>query len=70
MQRQGFNRAVVVLHWLLAVSIFFLFISSWWMMGLPLPSEELQFRAFPFQLHKKHRLDAGGPADRDALHAI
>lgn len=52
MQRQGFNRAVVVLHWLLAVSIFFLFISSWWMMGLPLPSEELQFRAFPFQLHK------------------
>lgn len=52
MQRQGFNRAVVVLHWLLAVSIFFLFISSWWMMGLPLPSQELQFRAFPFQLHK------------------
>ncbi|HCC81915.1 MAG TPA: cytochrome b, partial [Methylophaga sp.] len=37
MQRQGFNRAVVVIHWLLAVSIFFLFISSWWMMGLPLP---------------------------------
>ncbi|ODN65868.1 cytochrome b [Methylophaga muralis] len=52
MQRQGFNRAVVVLHWLLAVSIFFLFISSWWMMALPLPSQELQFRAFPFQLHK------------------
>lgn len=52
MQRQGFSRSAVILHWLLAVSIFFLFISSWWMMGLPLPSAELQFRAFPFQLHK------------------
>ena len=52
MQRQGFNRTAGTLHWLLAVSIFFLFISSWWMMGLPLPSRELQFRAFPFQLHK------------------
>jgi cytochrome b561 len=52
MQRQGFNRTAVILHWLMAVSIFFLFISSWWMMGLPLPSAELQFRAFPFQLHK------------------
>jgi len=52
MQRQGFSRTAVILHWLLAVSIFFLFISSWWMMGLPLPSPELQFRAFPFQLHK------------------
>lgn len=52
MQRQGFSRTAVILHWLMAVSIFFLFISSWWMMGLPLPSPELQFRAFPFQLHK------------------
>lgn len=52
MQRQGYNRTAVILHWLLAVSIFFLFISSWWMMGLPLPSEELRFREFPFQLHK------------------
>lgn len=52
MQREGFNRTSVIVHWLLAVSIFFLFISSWWMMGLPLPSKELQFRAFPFQLHK------------------
>ncbi len=52
MQREGFNRTSVILHWLLAVSIFFLFISSWWMMGLPLPSKELQFRPFPFQLHK------------------
>lgn len=52
MQRQGYNRPAVILHWVMAVSIFFLFISSWWMMGLPLPSKDLQFRAFPFQLHK------------------
>ncbi|MEX0950656.1 MAG: cytochrome b [Gammaproteobacteria bacterium] len=52
MQRQGYNRPAVILHWIMAVSIFFLFISSWWMMGLPLPSKDLQFRAFPFQLHK------------------
>ena len=41
-----------MLHCLLAVSIFFLFISSWWMLGLPLPSDELRFRELPFQLHK------------------
>ena len=52
MQRQGYSRMAVILHWILAVSIFFLFISSWWMLGLPLPSEELRFREFPFQLHK------------------
>lgn len=52
MQRQGYSRTAVILHWILAVSIFFLFISSWWMLGLPLPSKEMQFRAFPFQLHK------------------
>lgn len=52
MQKQGYSRTAVILHWILAVSIFFLFISSWWMLGLPLPSKEMQFRAFPFQLHK------------------
>ncbi|MCS3902563.1 cytochrome b561 [Methylohalomonas lacus] len=52
MQNQGYSRTAVFLHWTIAVSIFFLFISSWWMLGLPLPSKELQFRAFPFQLHK------------------
>ncbi|HEX2244160.1 MAG TPA: cytochrome b/b6 domain-containing protein, partial [Gammaproteobacteria bacterium] len=52
MQRQGYSTAAVILHWLIAVSIFFLFVSSWWMMGLPLPSKELTFREFPFQLHK------------------
>ena len=50
--RQGYSRTAVILHWLLAVSIFFLFLSSWWMLGLPLPSDQLTFREFPFQLHK------------------
>jgi cytochrome b561 len=52
MKTNGYSRTAVILHWLLAVSIFFLFISSWWMLGLPLPTKEIQFRAFPFQLHK------------------
>ena len=52
MQRQGYSATAVIIHWLLAVSIFFLFISSWWMLALALPSEELTFREFPFQLHK------------------
>lgn len=52
MRRQGYNRTAVILHWILAVFIFFLFISSWWMMGLPLPGDGIQFRPFPFQLHK------------------
>lgn len=51
MQTQ-YSRSAVFIHWTLATSIFFLFVSSWWMMGLPLPSKEVQFRAFPFQLHK------------------
>lgn len=52
MQRQTYSRTAVLLHWLMAVSIFFLFLSSWWMLGLPLPSSEYRFREFPFQLHK------------------
>ena len=52
MQRQGYSSIAVILHWIMAVSIFFLFVSSWWMMGLPLPSRDLTFREFPFQLHK------------------
>jgi cytochrome b561 len=40
------------MHWLLAVCIFFLFISSWWMLALPLPSDVFTYREFPFQLHK------------------
>ena len=45
-------RLVVLLHWLLAASVFFLFVSSWWMLSLPLPSEEFTYRELPFQLHK------------------
>lgn len=49
---QGYSRTAIVMHWVLAVSIFFLFISSWWMLGLPLASAEYRFRELPFQLHK------------------
>ena len=41
-----------VVHVLIAVSTLFLFVSSWWMMALPLPSKVFTYRAFPFQLHK------------------
>jgi len=52
MARKGYTGTAVVLHWLMAISIFFLFISSWWMLGLPLASKEWRFREIPFQLHK------------------
>ena len=52
MQRQEYNRTAIIMHWLLALSIFFLFISSWWMLSLPFPSEEYRYRVLPFQLHK------------------
>ena len=42
----------ILCHWLLAVSILFLFVSSWWMLSLPLPSDTIGFRVLPFQLHK------------------
>jgi cytochrome b561 len=48
----GYSRTALILHWFLAVSIFFLFVSSWWMLGLPLASAEYRFREIPFQLHK------------------
>ena len=41
-----------VMHALIAVSAMFLFVSSWWMMALPLPSKIFTYRAYPFQLHK------------------
>lgn len=50
--KQIYPRLTIALHWLLALCIFFLFASSWWMLALPLPSDELRFREFPFQLHK------------------
>ena len=40
------------LHVLIAASTMFLFVSSWWMMALPLPSKIFTYRAYPFQLHK------------------
>jgi cytochrome b561 len=52
MARKGYTGTAVILHWLMAISIFFLFISSWWMLGLPLASKEWRFREIPFQLHK------------------
>lgn len=50
--QKGFSRSAVLMHWLIALSVFFLFISSWWMLALPLASAEFRFREFPFQLHK------------------
>lgn len=41
-----------LLHALIGVCTFFLLISSWWMMSLPLPSKVFTYRAYPFQLHK------------------
>ena len=46
------ERSKVFFHWLIATSIFFLFVSSWWMLALPLPSENFTYRQLPFQLHK------------------
>ena len=45
-------KSKVVLHWLTAAAVFFLFVSSWWMLALPLPSESFTYRELPFQLHK------------------
>ncbi len=42
----------MVLHWTLAAAILFLFVSSWWMLSLPLPSDDYTYRVVPFQLHK------------------
>jgi cytochrome b561 len=41
-----------VMHVAIAASAMFLFVSSWWMMALPLPSKIFTYRAYPFQLHK------------------
>ena len=42
----------MILHWLLVASVLYLFVSSWWMLSLPLPSDEFTYRVIPFQLHK------------------
>jgi cytochrome b561 len=41
-----------LIHVLIGVSTFFVLVSSWWMMALPLPSKVFTYRAYPFQLHK------------------
>jgi cytochrome b561 len=47
-----FKATAPAMHVLIAVSSLFLFLSSWWMMALPLPSKIFTYRAYPFQLHK------------------
>ena len=42
----------VAMHWLVAIGVIFLFVSSWWMLSLPLPSEDFTYRQLPFQMHK------------------
>ena len=49
---ENLSPIIVWLHWLAAAAVFFLFISSWWMLGLPLPSDNFTYRELPFQLHK------------------
>jgi len=46
------SKAIRFCHWFSALAVFFLLISSWWMLSLPLPSENSTFRVLPFQLHK------------------
>ena len=43
-----FSLTSVIIHWVLAVSVVFLFVSSWWMLALPYN----EYRYLPFQLHK------------------
>ncbi len=52
MEGRGFSKTAILMHWLLAIGILFLFVSSWWMLSLPLSSKEYEYRNFPFQLHK------------------
>ena len=46
------SSAIRFCHWLSALAVLYLLISSWWMLSLPLPSENSTFRELPFQLHK------------------
>ncbi|MCH8265585.1 MAG: cytochrome b/b6 domain-containing protein [Proteobacteria bacterium] len=51
-RQERLPKITVMLHWVLASSVLFLFASSWWMLSLPLPSAEFTYRVLPFQLHK------------------
>ena len=46
------SKPKVAMHWLVAIGVIFLFVSSWWMLSLPLPSEDFTYRQLPFQMHK------------------
>jgi cytochrome b561 len=52
MRIESYSFSAAIIHWLLSIFIFFLFVSSWWMLALPLPSDAFTYREFPFQLHK------------------
>jgi len=49
---RAYGRFEIAVHAFIAISVFFLFVSSWWMLALPLPSDVFRYREFPFQLHK------------------
>ena len=48
MRPEGYGRAAGLLHWIMAVAVFFLFLSAWWMLTLPFGA----LRSLPFSLHK------------------
>ncbi len=48
MSSPGYGNLTVLLHWLTAIAILFLFGISWWMMAIPYG----EYRFLPFQLHK------------------
>ena len=52
MRLPRFTATSPIMHVLIAVCTFFILISSWWMMALPLPSKVFTYRVYPFQLHK------------------
>ena len=52
MTEERLSSTTIILHWSVAAAVFFLFMSSWWMLGLPLPSDNFTYRELPFQLHK------------------
>ncbi|NIR96836.1 MAG: cytochrome b [Gammaproteobacteria bacterium] len=48
MSKPGYSGLTVLLHWVVAIAILFLFGISWWMMAIPYG----EYRYLPFQLHK------------------
>jgi cytochrome b561 len=52
MPQRRLKATAPLMHVLIAIATFFLLVSSWWMMALPLPSKVFTYRVYPFQLHK------------------